>query len=165
VANFDARYDTPLSQQGLINGPVLLDEGIDSARVIAPNDIWRSILFMRAQATDALKMPPLAHEALDQQGVALLRQWIESLPGPPVLPPPSFSLAAGNYANPIEVTLQDDEPGTAIRYTLDGTRPTASDAIYEKPIRLAGPTTVRAKAFKPGFTKSITAQETFIIGN
>jgi uncharacterized repeat protein (TIGR03806 family) len=165
VANFDARYDTPLARQNLINGPVLLDEGIDSARTIAPHDIWRSILYMRAHATDALKMPPLAHEALDEQGAALLRQWIESLPGPAVLPPPSFSLAAGNYANPVEVALQDDEPGAAIRYTLDGSRPTSSDALYDKPIRLAGPATVRAKAFKPGFTKSITTQETFIIGN
>jgi uncharacterized repeat protein (TIGR03806 family) len=165
VAYFDARFDTPLAQQGLINGQVLIDEGIDSPRIIAPNDIWRSILFMRANAIDALKMPPLAHETLDEQGAALLRQWIESLSGPRVLPPPSFSLAAGNYANPIELSLKEDEAGADIRYTLDGSRPTASDAIYDKPIRLTGPTTVRAKAFKPGFTKSITTQETFIIGN
>ena len=165
VAYFDARYDTPLAQQGLINGQILLDEGIDSPRIIAPNDIWRSILFMRAHATDALKMPPLAHESLDRAGCELLRQWIASMPGPKVLPPPSFSLAAGNYANPVELSLTDNEAGAVIRFTLDGSRPTLSDAIYDKPIRLAGPTTVRAKAFKPGFTKSITTQETFIIGN
>ena len=165
MAYFDARYDTPLAQQGLINGQILLDEGIDSPRIIAPNDIWRSILFMRAHATDALKMPPLAHESLDRAGCELLRQWIESMPGPKVLPPPSFSLAAGNYANPVELSLTDNEAGAVIRFTLDGSRPTLSDAIYDKPIRLAGPTTVRAKAFKPGFTKSITTQETFIIGN
>ncbi len=43
VAFFDARYDTPLAQQGLVAGRVLFDERIDGAHVIAPNDIWRSI--------------------------------------------------------------------------------------------------------------------------
>ena len=119
---------------------------------------------MRAGAIDALKMPPLAHETLDARGMALLRQWIESLPGPPVLPPPSYSLPAGSYPKPIEVTLRNDVPGATVRYTLDGSRPTSSDATYDKPIRLTAPTTIRAKAFKPGFTKSITTQETFIIG-
>lgn len=44
VAYFDARYDTPLAQQNLIDGPVLIDERIDNPHIIAPNDIWRSIL-------------------------------------------------------------------------------------------------------------------------
>ena len=51
-----------------------------------------------------------------------------------------------------------------IRYTLDGSVPTTVDPIYEKPLRVASPTVVRAKAFKPGFTKSITAQEVFNVG-
>ncbi len=165
VAYFDARYDTPLAKQGLIEGQILLDEGIDRPRIIAPNDIWRSILYMRAQATDALKMPPLAHETVDARGMALLRDWIQSLPGPAVVPPPSFSLAGGHYPGPIEVALKDEVPGSTIRYTLDGSRPTAADMIYTRPIPLANPATIRAKAFKPGFTKSITSQQTYIIGN
>ena len=47
VANFDARYDTPLEKQALIDGPVLIDQGIDRPRVISPHDIWRSIAYMR----------------------------------------------------------------------------------------------------------------------
>jgi hypothetical protein len=42
--------------------------------------------------------------------------------------------------------------------------PTTSDPLYEKPVRLTGPTILRARAFKPGSTRSITAQEIFIIG-
>src|SRR5262249_13217727 len=57
VAYFDARYDTPLAAQGLIDGRVLIDQRIDSARVVAPNDTWRSILFMRVNTTEAYKMP------------------------------------------------------------------------------------------------------------
>jgi uncharacterized repeat protein (TIGR03806 family) len=164
VAYFDARYDTPLAQQNLVDGPVLIDERIDnSPRIIKPNDIWRSILFLRTDTTEAFKMPPLARNTVDGQGMQLLRQWIESLPGPPVLPPPEISPRGGDFANPVEVTLKS-QPGAKIFYTIDGTVPTMSDLPYEKPVHLTGPTILRAKAFRPGFTKSITAQEIFLIG-
>ena len=165
VANFDARYDTPLKQQNLIAGQILLDEGIDGARVIAPNDIWRSIIYMRASSLDSIKMPQLARNAVDEQGVRLLRQWIQSIPGPPVLPPPEISPPQGRYGQPVDVTLKEAEPGASIRYTLDGSLPTTADLLYEKPIRLSESAILRAKAFKPGFTKSITVQQVFIIGD
>ena len=163
VAYFDARYATPLAQQNLINGPVLIDERIDHPHIIAPNDIWRSILFMRANTIESFKMPPLARNAIDEPGMKLLRQWIESLPGPPVLPPPDISPRGGNFTGPVTVTLKS-EPGASIRYTVDGTVPTTSDLLYEKPVPLTGPMILRAKAFQPGFTTSITVQEIFIIG-
>ena len=164
VAYFDARYDTPLEKQGLIDGPVLIDEGIDHARIIAPNDRWRSILYMRANTVEAIKMPPLAHQTVDRAGMALLRQWIESLAGRPVVAPPDFSLPAGNYPKPIDVQLTQSEPGAEIRYTLDGSIPGTTDPLYQGSIHLANSATVRAKAFKTGYTRSITAQETFIVG-
>lgn len=163
VAFFDARYDTPLARQSLIDGRVLIDQRIDGARVIAPNDIWRSILFMRANTTEAFKMPTLARNTIDVQGMALLRQWIESLPGPKVLPPPEISPRGGNLKMPVDVILKS-EPGATIRYTVDGTVPTGSDSLYEKPVQLTGPTILRAKAFKPGFAQSITTQEIFFAG-
>ncbi len=164
AAYFDARYDTPIAHQGLIDGQVLINEGIDHARIIAPNDVWRSILFMRLNSTDALKMPPLAHNVRDDKGTNLVRRWIESLPGPPVLPPPTFSLAEGNYSGPIDLNLEMQTAPAKIHYTLDGSIPTQSDPVYEKPIHLSESTTVRAKAFETGYTRSITAQRTFIIG-
>ncbi|HEY4416568.1 MAG TPA: chitobiase/beta-hexosaminidase C-terminal domain-containing protein [Verrucomicrobiae bacterium] len=163
VASFDARFDTPLARQNLVDGRVLIDERIDSPRIIKPNDIWRSILFMRANTIEPFKMPPVARNTIDTQGMSLLRQWIESLPGPPVLPPPAISPHGGNYHQPQTISLQSD-PGVTIRYTLDGTVPTTSDLLYEKPIQLSGPTILRARAFKAGFTKSITVQEIFLIG-
>ena len=162
VAAFDARYDTPLAQQNLIKGRALIDERIDNPRIIAPNDRWRSLLFMRANTVEPFKMPPLARNTVDEPGMVLLQHWIESLPGPPVLPPPEISPRGGNFSKPVEVILKS-EPGATIRYTLDGTVPTTSDLLYEKPVRLTGPTILRAKAFKPGFTRSITVQEIFLI--
>ena len=165
VAYFDARFTTPLERQNLVNGPVLIDQGVDHAKVISPNDIWRSIAYMRVNTVEAMKMPPLAHQTLDKQGINLLRQWIGSLPGAPTLPPPSFSLPAGKYPGPIAVSLSQPEPGSVIHYTLDGSAPTSSDPAYQAPIKLTEDTTVRARAFKPGFTRSIPVQATFIIGD
>lgn len=164
VANFDARYDTPLAKQALIDGPVLIDQGIDRPRVISPHDIWRSIAYMRIDTVGDIRMPPLARETIDQKGVRLLGEWIDSMPGPAVLAPPSISPQGGTYARPLEIALTASEPGAEIRYTLDGSVPGSTDMLYERPIRLTGPSVLRARAFKPGFTRSIAAQEVFIIG-
>jgi uncharacterized repeat protein (TIGR03806 family) len=164
VANFDARYDTPLSRQALIDGPVLIDQGIDHPRVISPHDIWRSIAYMRANTVGDIKMPPLARETIDQGGMRLLKDWINSLPGRPVLPPPVISPPGGTFAASVEISLTMSEPGSDIRYTLDGTVPSATDMRYEGPIKLTGPAVLRARAFKEGFVRSITEQQVFIIG-
>src|SRR5436190_118269 len=164
VAYFDARYDTPLAQQGLLGGQVLIDENIDGARAIAPKDRWRSIVFLRMSRLEGLRMPPLAHETLDHQGIALIQQWIESLPGPRVLPPPAFAPPPGEFKQPVTVTLSETTPGATIHYTLDGSAPTKSDPAYEHPIKITEPTVLRAKAFKSGLTKSITVQAVYIIG-
>jgi uncharacterized repeat protein (TIGR03806 family) len=165
VAYFDARYSTPLAQQGLIDGPVLIDQGIDRPRIISPHDIWRSIAYMRVNTNGDIRMPPLARETIDQKGVALLGEWIKSLPGRDVLDPPTFSLSGGTYAAAIEVSLKDSDPGADIHFTLDGSEPGLSDPKYEAPIKLTGATVVRARAFKQGSTRSISAQEVYIVGS
>ena len=76
---FDARYETPLSKQNLVNGPVLIDLDLDHARTIAPRDPSRSLILQRIDTLKRTKMPPLARESIDAEGVALLREWIESL--------------------------------------------------------------------------------------
>jgi hypothetical protein len=93
-----------------------------------------------------------------------LGAWINSLPGQAVLAPPGISPRGGTFRQPVDVTLASSEPGADIRYTLDGSVPGTSDMRYEKPIELKGPAVLRTRAFKEGFTRSITAQEVFIIG-
>jgi uncharacterized repeat protein (TIGR03806 family) len=164
VAGFDARYDTPLDQQELVNGAVVLDQGIDHPRIIAPHDIWRSIAYMRINTVGDIRMPPIARQTIDEHGVALMREWIDSMPGRPVLAPPVIEPAGGTFDKPIEIRLNEPEADADIRYTLDGSVPGASDTRYDKPIVLSGPAVVRARAFKDGFTRSITSQEVFVVG-
>jgi hypothetical protein len=81
AANFDARYDTPLADQHLINFPAAFSLGYDNARIIMPKDIWRSVLHDRMNTNaPTIKMPPLAHNLIDTNAVRLIRDWIDSLP-------------------------------------------------------------------------------------
>ena len=59
-AFFDARFDTPLEKQSLINGPVANPLGISGAKIIVPGDVSKSVLFHRVSIVGNLQMPPLA---------------------------------------------------------------------------------------------------------
>jgi len=165
VAYFDARYDTAPERQNIVNGPVLIDEGIDHPRVVAAHDIWRSIAYMRADTLEDIKMPPLARQTIDAKGVALLRAWIESMPGRPVLAPPAITPTGGNFPSAIDVTLRAAERGAEIHYTLDGSEPGRQDPVYTKPVHLSDSSVLRARVYKDGYVHSITAQGVFILGN
>lgn len=163
VANFDARYETPLAEQHLIDGPVLIDQNVDRARVISPHDPWRSVALMRVNTNGDIRMPPLARNTIDTQGAQLLRSWIESLPGRDVLAPPTLAPEGGSFNHAVNVTLTSGEPGAEIHYTLDGSVPGPKDAKYEGPIKIDGPITLRARAYKDGFTRSVIAQQTYLV--
>jgi len=79
-ALWDARYDTPLPNQGIVNGPVVDTLGITGAKVVAPQNLSRSIMYVRVNSLDTHKMPPLARNTIDTNAVNALTEWINSLP-------------------------------------------------------------------------------------
>jgi uncharacterized repeat protein (TIGR03806 family) len=85
---FDARFDTPLASQGIVDGAVVNSLGIVGARVIAPQNLDRSVLHLRVGSLDQLKMPPLAKNELDPDALDAIRDWVASLPLPVGVPPP-----------------------------------------------------------------------------
>jgi len=85
-ALFDARFDTPLENQGLINGPVLNNLGISGARVVFPTNTAASVLYLRDNSVAGIKMPPLAKNTIDADAMAVIAAWINSL----VVPVPEF---------------------------------------------------------------------------
>ena len=79
-AVFDARLTTPLTQQDLINGPLNDNLGISGARVIVPQDLPRSMIHHRMNSLQSgVAMPPLAKNVVDDDGVQLIADWINSL--------------------------------------------------------------------------------------
>jgi uncharacterized repeat protein (TIGR03806 family) len=164
VAYFDARYSTPPEKQQLIDGPVLINEGIDRPHPIAPHDTWRSIAYLRANTNGDIRMPPIARETIDVRGMQLLRDWITSLPGKDVLAPPKIAPEGGTFAGAVAVTLSSPDAGAQVHYTVDGSVPGPDDPIYSQPIQVSGPTVVRARAYKDGMTRSIAAESVFIVG-
>ena len=90
-AFFDARYDTPLDHQGIINGPVGDALGISGAKIVAPGDPDKSVLLNRISMTGPLQMPPLARNVDDTNAIQAITQWISSLPQQTVTLPPGWS--------------------------------------------------------------------------
>ncbi len=79
-AYWDARFDTPLANQGIIGGPLVSGFGVPNASVLTPGSLTTSMLYLRTNITGTHQMPPVARNTVDQQNVALLVSYIESLP-------------------------------------------------------------------------------------
>lgn len=161
---FDARYDTPLTNQNIINANVLGNLGYDNAHVVTPRDIWRSMLFQRADSLDSLvKMPPLARNVVDSNAMAVVTAWINSLPGTPALAPPAITPAGGTFNGSVNITLQPPDSSASLYYTLDGTLPTTNSLLYSQPFPLTNSGTLKANAFEPGFNNSVATSALFTI--
>lgn len=77
-------------------------------------------------------------------------------------------LPGGFYDTAQPVTLICATPGATIRYTLDGSEPTAAGTAYVTPITAAAVdgqtgTVLRARAFAPGLLPSATTTSTYLI--
>lgn len=163
-AKFDARYETPIDQQSIINGPVLGSLGVDRAAVVVPKDLWRSVLYQRVTSLEPLiKMPPLARNLVDTNGVQILADWINSLPGVPALAPPTVLPNGGEFGLPVSVALQHANPNVAIHFTLDDTLPTADSPLYTGSFLLRTNAILQAKAFETGYSDSIASTAFFTI--
>lgn len=70
---------------------------------------------------------------------------------------PTFSVAAGVYESAQSVALACETEGAEIRYTLDGSDPTSSSALYSTPIAVATTTTIKAIAIKNSISSDIVS--------
>jgi uncharacterized repeat protein (TIGR03806 family) len=77
---FDARFNTPLAKQRLLDGPVANSMSDPSMRVIKPGDVSKSILYARINRVGNLQMPPLARNVVNTNAAEAVAEWIKSLP-------------------------------------------------------------------------------------
>lgn len=83
----------------------------------------------------------------------------------PTVANPVFTPSEIDHAVPITVTIASITPGAQIYYTLDGSDPTQASTLYNGAFVLGTTTTVRARAYKPGFRESDIVQIEYVIGN
>jgi spore coat protein CotH len=76
---------------------------------------------------------------------------------------PELSAVSGFYDSSLTVAMTSSQPGAEIRYTLDGSEPTARSSRYESPIEISRTTMVRAVAFKDGYRPGKTATSTYFV--
>jgi len=81
-STMDLRYTTALQDTNACDAqPLEGDLGIANARLIAPGDASRSLVVERAGRRDSHGMPPVGSNLVDDDGVALLVDWIDGLGG------------------------------------------------------------------------------------
>ncbi len=79
-ARMELRFSTPMARTGIL-GIVPQHEsfGIADARLVAPGDPDRSVVYQRIIRLGPGRMPPLASSVVDEKGAQLLREWIARL--------------------------------------------------------------------------------------
>lgn len=77
---------------------------------------------------------------------------------------PSFSPPGGAYTSAQTVTITTATSGASIRYTVDGSTPTASSPLYSGPISVPSSRTINAIGIKAGLANSSVGGATYTIG-
>jgi hypothetical protein len=81
----------------------------------------------------------------------------------PAADPPAFSHDHGFHDKPFTLTITTSLPGATIRYTTDGSAPSASNGVaYSAPIEISHTTIVRAASFTPNQDQSKSSTRTYL---
>jgi uncharacterized repeat protein (TIGR03806 family) len=79
-STLDLRAGIALADMNLCDAPPRLGNlNLADARLLAPGDHTHSILWLRMQTLDSIRMPPLFSRVVDEAGVAMIKQWIDTL--------------------------------------------------------------------------------------
>jgi hypothetical protein len=81
----------------------------------------------------------------------------------PTVATPTISPTGGTYTGSVAVSLACATSGATIRYTTDGTDPTASSTAYSAAFTLTSSVTVKARGFKSGSNDSGVASAAFTV--
>jgi gliding motility-associated-like protein len=78
---------------------------------------------------------------------------------------PVFDVTPGILSGPVSLGLSVTQPGLSIRYTLDGSTPTAASTLFTTPINITANTVVRARSFStdPNTPASFVETNTYLI--
>ena len=88
---------------------------------------------------------------------------ISVIPAGSQAPAPDIVPESRSYPGSVEVVMSTTVPGGEIRYTLDGSEPTAASPIYAGPFTLTATTTVRARVLRTNLADSPITTRNYLI--
>jgi putative heme-binding domain-containing protein len=86
IVSFFLRRDLPFDKLNTNKGTGIGTFGMHDAKIIVPGDPYRSVLMYRMSKLGYARMPYIGSRVVDSRGVALIEQWIRSLPPNPADP-------------------------------------------------------------------------------
>jgi len=79
-----------------------------------------------------------------------------------VLLKPTFSVSGGTFSDDFDLVMTSSEPAAEIRYTMDGSAPTAGSTLYTGAITIVSSTSIRVRAYKADFIPSSIVSEAYV---
>ncbi|MCF8359992.1 MAG: lamin tail domain-containing protein [Prolixibacteraceae bacterium] len=76
---------------------------------------------------------------------------------------PTFSFEAGFYNASLSVSISTSEPNSIIRYTVNGSEPTAASTRYSVPVSISTTSTLKARCFSNNKLPGETTVATYLI--
>ena len=74
---------------------------------------------------------------------------------------PVFSIPSGVFTNVVALELKARPASATVRWTIDGSEPSASSPLYTDPLVLSNTTLVKARAFEPDQPPGATVSQTY----
>ena len=102
-----------------------------------------------------IRLPPKAIDKIDTVVV------LDVAGRPDIADPPIITAAREIFADTLDLEITTPRDSVELRYTLDGTEPTAKSKRASGPLRIEKTTTVRARCFRDGKPVSPTQAATF----
>ena len=80
IVSFYLRRELPFASLKTDKGTGIGTFGLENAKLIVPGDPYRSVLLYRMSKLGYARMPYIGSRAVDSRGVALIEEWIGSMP-------------------------------------------------------------------------------------
>ena len=139
------------------------EKALDDVSVRAQSELVRPYLATRYEEHEYEATAPSGETSIDLTIPDIAWATIPIIAAQFKVATPLFSVSSGTYSSAQTVQILCATSGATIYYTLNNTEPNENSTKYTSAITISTTATVRAKAFKAGWTKSETATVSYVI--